>query len=74
MIQWSTAVTYLLNVLAGEIAEQREKRLESAEPQGGFERIDAAKLLDGQAFANGDSERVHGHGHANKQNLNEHSW
>ena len=57
-----------------EIAEQREKRLESAEPQGGFERIDAAKLLDGQAFANGDSERVHGHGHANKQNLNEHSW
>ena len=32
-----------------EIAEQREKRLESAEPQGGFERIDAFAV--GVSFA-----------------------
>ena len=57
-----------------EIAENREQHLESAEPEGAFHGVLYSYAGYGQAFANGDSERVHGHGHANKQNLNEHSW
>ena len=46
----------------GEIAEQREKRLKSAEPEGGFERVEAAQFFDGEAFADGNGERVHRYG------------
>ena len=50
----------------GEIAEQREKRLKSAEPEGGFERVEAAQFFDGEAFADGNGERVHRYGNGNE--------
>ena len=49
-----------------EIAERREKRLESAEPQGGFERVEDTQFFDGEAFADGNGERVHRYGNGNE--------
>ena len=50
----------------GEIAEQREKRLKSAEPEGGFERVEATQFFDGEAFADGHGERVHRYGNGDE--------
>ena len=50
----------------GKIAEQWEKRLESAEPEGGFERVEVTQFFDGETFADGNGECVHRYGNGNK--------
>ena len=50
----------------GQLAEQREKRLKSAETEGGFERVEATQFFDGEAFADGNGECVHRCGNGNE--------